>query len=84
MLHDRHQLPQLKFMKHRHDDFNDYIDYEKIILKQSLSSYMFQNDLMNTWLLNLQPLISLFIDQMNVMRNFKNYMVHKYHYKHSK
>ena len=84
MLHDRKQLPQLRFMKHRHDDFKDYLDYEKVILKQSLSSYMFQNDLMNTWLLSMQPLISLFLDQMNVMRNFKNYMVDKYHHKHSK
>jgi hypothetical protein len=64
--------------------FNDYVDYEKIILKQSLSSYMFQNDIMNTWLLNLQSLVSLFFDQMNIMKNFKNYMVDKYHYKHSK
>jgi hypothetical protein len=84
MLHDRKQLPQLRFMKHRHDDFKDYLDYEKVILKQSLSSYMFQNDLMNTWLLSMQPLISLLLDQMNVMRNFKNYMVDKYHHKHSK
>ncbi len=66
------------------DDFNDYVDYEKIILKQSLSSYMFQNDIMNTWLLNLQSLVSLLFDQMNIMKNFKNYMVDKYHYKHSK
>jgi len=84
MLHERQQLPQLRFMKHRHDDFNDYVDYEKIILKQSLSPYIFENNLMNTWLLNLQSLVSLFFDQMNIMKNFKNYMVDKYHYKHSK
>ena len=84
MLHDRQQLPQLRFMKHRHDDSNDYLDYEKVILKQSLSPYMFQNDLMNDWLLSLQSLLSLLFDQTNVMRNFKNYMVHKYYYKHSK
>lgn len=84
MLHDRHQLPQLRFMKHRHDDSDDYLDYEKVILKQSLSPYIFQNDLMNDWLLSLQSLVSLLFDQTNVMRNFKNYMVHKYYYKHSK
>ena len=59
-------------------------NYEKVILKQSLSPYIFENNLMNTWLLNLQSLISLLFDQMNIMKNFKNYMVDKYHYKHSK
>ena len=42
---------------------------------------MFQNDLMNNWLKRMQPLVSILFDQMNIMKNWKNYMVDKYHYR---
>jgi hypothetical protein len=81
MLFDQKQLPQLRFMKHRHDNIEGYFDYEKQILDLSLSPYMYKNDDMNIWLKKMQPLVSLLFDQMNVMKNFKNYMVDKYYYK---
>ena len=79
MLFDRKDLPEL----HRHDDEKLYVDYEKQILNSSLSPYMFKNDLMAKWLDKMQPLVSILFDQMNVMKNFKNFMVDKYYYKHS-
>lgn len=83
MLYDRQQLSELNYMKHRHDDDDDsYFDYEKNILDKSLSPYMYNNDVMNGFLKKLQSLLSLNFDHMNVMKNFKNYMVDKYHYKH--
>jgi hypothetical protein len=42
---------------------------------------MFENDVMNTWLKKMQPLAALMFDQMNIIKNFKNYMVDKYHFK---
>lgn len=81
MLYERKQLPELNYMKHRHDDDDSYLDYEKEILNKSLSPYIFNNKVMSKFLTKLQPLLSLLFDHMNVMKNFKNYMVDIYHYK---
>jgi hypothetical protein len=83
MLYQRKDLPELYFMKHRLDDENNYVNYEEKILDSTLSPYMYNNDVMNSWLKKMQPLVSLLFDQMNVMKNFKNYMVDKYYFKHS-
>jgi hypothetical protein len=83
MLYQRKDIPELHYMMHRHDDNDQYVDYEKKILNSSLSPYIYENDLMSTWLNRMQPLVSLMVDQMNVMKNFKNYMVDKYYYKHN-
>ena len=82
MLYERKQLPELNYMKHRHDDNNNYVDYEKMILDKSLTPYLYNNDIMFGFLKRLQPLVSLLFDHMNVIKNFKNYMVDKYYYKH--
>lgn len=84
MLYRRKEIPELYNLKHRHDNFNEYVEYENKILNSSLSPYMYENDLMNTWLNKMQPLVSILLDQVNVMKNFKNFMVDKYYYKHSK
>ena len=83
MLFERKDLPEIHFLKHRHDSESLYVDYEKQILDSTLSPYIFKNNLMNLFLKRLQPLTSLLFDQINVMKNFKNYIVDKYHYKHS-
>ena len=82
MLYERKELPELFYLKHFHDDDNDkYIKYDETILNKTLSPNMFENDLMNTWLSKMQPLVSLMFDQMNISKNFKNYIVDKYHWK---
>jgi hypothetical protein len=81
MLYERKQLPELHHMKHLYDDDTNFIKYDEKILDKSLSPYMFQNDLMNNWLKRMQPLVSILFDQMNIMKNWKNYMVDKYHYR---
>jgi hypothetical protein len=81
MLYDRKQLPELRYMKHFHDDSDVNFDYEKDILNKSLSPYIYQNYVMANFLDKLQPMVSILFDQMNMMKNFKNYMVDKYHYK---
>lgn len=81
MLHDLEQLPELRYMRQFHDDASPNFNYEQDILNKSLSPYMFQNITMFNFLDKLRPMLSLLFDQMNFMKNFKNYMVDKYHYK---
>lgn len=81
MLENRKNLPEIDYMKHRHDNNDQYVDYEKQILDSSLSPYIYENDMMSGFLKKLQSLTALLFDQMNVMKNFKNYMVDKYYYK---
>ncbi len=40
--------------------------------------------MMNSFLKRLQTLAAKLFDQMNIMKNFQNYMVDKYYYKHPK
>ena len=81
MLYRKKQLPELFYMKHRHDNDNDYVDYENMLLDKTLTPYLYQNDTMNGFLKKLQPLVGLLFDQMNVVKNFKNYIVDKDWYK---
>lgn len=81
MLYKRKQLPELFYLRHRHDTDNDFVDYEKNILNKSLSPYMYENNMMNGFLTRLQPLVALLFDQMNIVKNFKNYMVDKDYFK---
>lgn len=81
MLYRKKQLPELYYMKHRHDNDNDYVDYENMLLDKTLSPYLYQNSTMNGFLKRLQPLVGLLFDQMNIVKNFKNYIVDKDWYK---
>jgi len=82
MYYEEQDIPELYYMKHRHDSDEDFVDYEKIILDKSISPYLYNNDRMNTFLKSLQRLISIFFDNVNIIKNFKNYTVDKYYYKH--
>lgn len=77
------QLPELYTLKHRHDN-NEYgaYDIENNILKRTLSNFLFNNDTMNEFLLRMQKIYSLWFDQMNVIRNLKNWSVSKYYNNH--
>lgn len=81
MLYERNQIRELEFLKHRHDTKDSYIDYEKNLLDKSLSPYIYNNDIMNGFLKRLQPLTTILFDHMNIVKNFKNFMVDKYYYK---
>ncbi len=82
MLYERKELSELHFLKHFHDnDTNKYIKYDETILDKTLAPHIFENDTMNTWLKKMQPLVALFFDQINIMRNWKKYTVDKYYWK---
>ena len=84
MLHEEREIPELYYMKHRHDDDKDWIGYENDMLDKMLSPYIYENDMMNGFLKKLQPLTAKLFDQVNIMKNFKNFIVDKYHYKHNR
>ena len=81
MYYEEQYIPELYYMKHRHDSEKDFVDYEKIILDKSISPYLYNNDRMNTFLKSLQRLVSILFDNVNIIKNFKNYTVDKYYYK---
>ena len=64
-------------MKHRHDDQTS-IDYENQLFDKNLSPYIYQNDMMNSFLKKTQPLMYFLFDQVSVLKNMKNYIVDKY------
>ena len=81
MIYKKKQLPEIYYMKHRHDNDYDFVDYETKLLDKTLSPYMYQNDTMNGFLKRFQPLLGLLFDQMNIVKNLKNYIVDKDWYK---
>lgn len=82
MLYEDKDLPELHFMKHRHDNNTDYVYYEKNILDKRLSPNIYNSKMMAVFLDLLAPLVSNLFDRMNIMKNWNNYMVDKYYYKH--
>jgi hypothetical protein len=84
MLHEEREIPELYYMKHRHDDDAEWTDYENNMLDKMLSPYIYENAMMGVYLKRLQPLVAKMFDQVNIMKNFKNYIVDKYHYKHNR
>ena len=84
MLYNEKDIPELNTFYHRNDDLNKrYVDYENKILDKSLSPYLYGNDTMSGFLYRLNKLVSLFFDQFNIMKNFKNFTVDKYFFKHT-
>jgi len=75
-------LEELYLLKHRHDDDKNFVDYEKDILNKTLSPKLFENDRMFYFLDSCQRLAAILFDNFNIIKNFKNYNVDKYYYKH--
>lgn len=82
MYYKEQHLEELYDLTHRHDDDKMFVDYEKDILNKTLSPKLFENDRMFYFLSKLQNLVSILFDNYNMIKNFKNYNVDKYYYKH--
>ena len=82
MLNKERQIEELWDLKHRNDTDKDWVDYEDIILDRTLSPYVFQNDEMKNYLDNIKGIPSRWFDQVNMIKNYKNYIVEKDYYKH--
>jgi hypothetical protein len=83
MLHEEKEIPEIYYMKHRHDDDKEWTDYENSMLDKMISPYIYENEMMSNFLKRLQPLVGKMFDQINVMANYRNYIVDKYHFKKS-
>lgn len=82
MYYKEQYLEEIYDLKHRHDDDKNFVDYEKDILNRTLSPKLFENDRMFTFLSRTQRLVAILFDNFNIIKNFKNYNVDKYYYKH--
>jgi len=82
MYYKEQYLDELYELTHRHDDDKNFVDYEKDILNRTLSPKLFENDRMFNFLGRLQRLLAILFDNVNIIKNFKNYNVDKYYYKH--
>ena len=84
MLYNEKDIPELNKFYHRNDSIEkNYMDYENVILNKTISPFIFNNNMMNKFLNMLNKLVSLFFDQFNIIKNFKNPIVDKYFYKHT-
>jgi hypothetical protein len=75
-------LEELYKIYHRHDDDKKYVEYEDVILSKALSAKIYENDRMFNYLDRLKKLVAMLFDNHNIIKNFKNYNVDKYYYKH--
>ena len=82
MYYKEQHLAELYDLTHRHDDDTNYVEYEDNILNKTLSPKLFENNRMYSFLTSLQRLVAIFFDNYNIIKNFKNYNVDKYYYKH--
>jgi len=82
MLNKERQIEELWDLKHRNDSDIDWVDYENVILDRTLSPYVFQNDQMKGYLDNIKGMPSRWFDQVNLIKNYKNYIVEKDYFKH--
>jgi hypothetical protein len=82
MYYKEQYLDEIYEIKHRHDDDKSFVDYEVDILNKTLSPKLFSNDRMFTFLDSLRLLVAKLFDNYNIIKNFKNYNVDKYYYKH--
>ena len=82
MLYNEKDIPELNVFYHRKDSIKpEFVDYEKVILNKTISPYVYGSPIMDGFLNRLNKLVSLFFDQFNIIKNFKNFTVDKYWYK---
>lgn len=83
MLYEEKQIKELCDIKHRNDKlkYQNY-DYESNILNRSLSPFIYENENNRDYLELLKKQVVLLFDNVHILRNFKNYIVDKYYYKH--
>ena len=78
---DEKDIPEINKLKHRHDDDKNFFYYEDKILKNNLSPHIFGNEIMSEFLTRCQRLVAILFDNVNIIKNFKNFNVDKYYYK---
>lgn len=77
------QLSELYDLKHKHDSkSNRHFPWEDNLLKKTTTNYIWKNDTMYNFLLKIEKMNVLLIEQMNFARNFFNFTVDKFYNDH--
>lgn len=82
MLYKDTKIDVIYNLKHHHDDDKDFVDYENKILVNNVSKNLIENNLMYSFIKRIEKIVFLFYDNVNIIKNWKNYTVDKYYYKH--
>lgn len=78
------EIKELYELKHRYDNYQTGFNYFDNILKKSLSPFLYENETLRNYLLKLEPIMAHFFDQVNIIRNWRNWYVDKYKNDHIK
>lgn len=79
-LEKERQLPELYDLKHRFDNLpNRHFPYEDTILRNTTSPHISKNPVMANFILKLERIVSLMVEQNVLVRNYFNYTVSKYY-----
>lgn len=84
MLYEEKRIKEVNTLKHFHDSDESFIKYDNKILNKTLSPRIFMNDTMSGFLNRMNKIVSLFFDNFNIVKNWRNYTVDKDYYKHKK
>lgn len=85
MLDRESQIKELYDIKHKHDsNINAGYDYDKDLLRKTLSPVLFKNDNLATYLDQLQKLVVIRFDAVAMIRNKFNHIVGRYYNKYNK
>lgn len=82
MLYKDKEIPELYHLKHLHDN-KKRLEHEEKFMKKSISPILFTNPKMRGFLEYIQSMLSLKFDMFNIVKNWKNYIVDKYEYRHN-
>lgn len=84
-MYEDKQLPELYFLKHFNDNIKEKnFDYPNQLFRKTIPSYVyFSNDKITTFLNSVQKMVLIWFDNVNIIRNFRNYLVDKDYYGHN-
>lgn len=77
------QIKELYDLKHINDNIESGFDYEENLIRNSFSNVMFQNNMTYNFLNKIKNLLIYSIEANLVARNWFNYTVNKYEYRHN-
>lgn len=80
---DKH-IKENWYINHRNDNLKyTGFNYEEKLFSRLFSNLMFDNKILNNFMLKLQKMVVLMLESTLVIRNFFNFTIDKYSNKHS-
>jgi hypothetical protein len=82
MLHKEQYESELYWFRHKNTSEPEYVDIENVFIEKTFSPHMVGNDNLFGFISILKKMVVKLFDNHSIIRNFKNYSVNKYFYKH--